>query len=357
MLENQPFECTLRAQPHYRTGERITIVFEILNSSDETYRILPGDTPLQDQPLDFLSVNHEGSEVRYDGPLVSRSDASEEDYISLASGEARSGEVDISKLYAIQLPGEYTVTLDTALHDAYSASREAAATPRVHQPRDLERVSVTFTVEAGDPPRMTLGQAARMAELANEPPGRLAREIFQPWLTGGTPAQQAEVRTAHAHAVFKVGQAVDQLAIGGYSSLLYRTWFGNNVKIDPIFAPIMTFDIVRNDFAVIRSIMNFPTFPVQTYVLSGGPLCQPNFNAYTFDNSRLVYLCQSFWGRPLYTAPNSKFGILIHEWSHAAAHTVDDAAMSVDACRILANTKPVRAAFNAYSHQYFAEFL
>lgn len=358
MLENQPLECALRTQPRYRSGEQITVTFEIRNSSNESYRVLTWDTPLQGYPLNFLSVSHEGSEVPYDGPLVTRSDASEEDYITLAPGEARSGEVDVSQLYAVQLPGEYTVTLDTALYDAYPVSQHTAGVARVHEPRALERVTVTFTVETGDPPRMTLGQTARLTQSANEPPSQLTREIFQPLLTGGSPSQRADVRTAHAHAVFKVGQAVDQLKIGGYSSLLYRTWFGKNVKVDPIFAPIMTFDIIRNTFDRVRSIMNFATFPVQTYDLTGGPNCQPGVVAYTFDDSSVVHLCQPFWGKALYTPPLAKFGILIHEWSHSAAHTVDDyGAINVDSCKILANTKPVRAAFNAYNHQFFAEYL
>ncbi|MFE1908947.1 M35 family metallopeptidase [Streptomyces gardneri] len=358
MLQNQTFECALRMQPRYLLGEPITLSFEIRNAADESYRILTWDTPLLNSPLNFLSVSREGSELPYDGPLVKRGDPSEEEYIDLAPGESRSGEIDLSQLYAIQLPGEYTVTLNAELADVYPATEGSrGARARAHHDRHaLESVSVTFVVEAGAPPRMTRGQAARLAESADGSPPQLAREPFMPILLGGTPARRDDVRNAHAHAVYMTAKSLDVLRFFGPANSYYRRWFGANVKFLPVVMPMMTYDMSINTFELVRSILNVPTFPFQTYALDGGPECNNSKFAYTYHHSRTVWLCKLFWDAPLYGAPDTKYGTLIHEWTHATAGT-SDPAVGTAACLNLASNNPRSAVCNGDSYEYFAEFL
>nr|WP_062331521.1 M35 family metallo-endopeptidase [Herbidospora sakaeratensis] len=362
MQNTQLFECALRTQPRYRLGDQILVSFEIRNTSEEPYRILTWDIPLLDSPLNFLSVSHEGSELLYDGPMVRRVDPTEKEYISLAPGESRSAEVDISRLYAIQLPGEYTVTLNTELADVYSLSGRSSLAPRVrrnHERYALEHVSATLTVEAGDPPRMTLGQAARLESMTRLPggPGQepSAREPFMPWLIGGTPAQQADVRSAHAQAVFKVGKALDVIN-SGPGNWHYRRWFGVNAKYNLPFGGLTTYTVAAMGINSIRSIMNFPTFPVQTYVLSGGRDCDESTLGYTYAGSHTVWLCGPFWGVPLSGIPDGKSGTLIHEWSHAVAST-SDFFSGPEKCLQAAAANPAVAVVNACNYEYFCEFL
>ncbi|MFJ4126620.1 M35 family metallopeptidase [[Kitasatospora] papulosa] len=337
------------------------ISFEIHNVSDTAYGILIWDTPLHDTPSNFLSVNYEGSELRYEGPMCKWGEPSDEAYIILAPRESRSAEIDISKVYAIQRPGEYAVTLESELPDAYPLADRASSIARnraSHQRLALERVTATITVEPGDSPRMTLGQEIRLREAGQEPPDVATREPFMPWLIGGTASQQADVRAAHAHAVYEVGRSLEVLGYFGPANGYYKTWFGNNVAWDPIIAPgVTTYNITVSHFQAIKNIMNFGTFPVQTYVLSPpGQYCNSNKFAYTVGGTRTVWLCQLFWNASLYGIPDSKYGTLIHEWSHNAAST-EDYEYGVATCKALAGLNCKRAVWNADNHEYFAEFL
>ncbi|MFE6709458.1 M35 family metallo-endopeptidase [Streptomyces sp. NPDC057695] len=71
--------------------------------------------------------------------------------------------------------------------------------------------------------------------------------------------------------------------------------------------------------------------------------------------SRTVWLCGSFWSAPM-TGTDSKFGTLVHEWSHAKCST-EDFAYGEAACLNLAVTDPRKAIYNADNVEYFAEHL
>ncbi|MFB9593721.1 M35 family metallopeptidase [Streptomyces racemochromogenes] len=354
------FHCELQARRQYRLGEPIEITFELRNVSDDIYRVLTWDIPIEGRALNFLSVSYEGSNLLYDGPLIKRGDPTQERYITLRPGESRSAEVDISKLYAIQAPGEYVLTVACALSDAYPVADDGSPSTRArasHEPRELERASVTITVEAGDPPRMTLGQQARMAEL-RELPSEEAREAYYPILQGGNTVERERTRDAHWHAVTKVNQAVQHLEASGPASGKYREWFGANVPLFPeITSGLTTFTVTLNNFKLIQSIMSFPTFLPQTYILQPvGELCNSETFAYTYSGTTKVWLCLLYWFAPLYGAPDTKYGTLVHEWSHAIAST-EDYAVGVDSCRALAISKPKQAVYNADSYEYFVEYL
>lgn len=297
-MENQPFECVLRAQPRYQLGEPIAVTFEIRNAGTATYRLLAWDVPFMGEALNFLAVSRGDDILGYDGRLVNRGDPTQRDYITLAPGESRSVEVDISRIYPIQLPGEYTVTLNTVLHDAYPIDDAASAFARrreEHTPHPLERTSVTFVVETDDGlPKLTLGQAARLAEptVAGRE-AEIQRDAWHPVVVGGTPAQQADTRTAHAHAVYMVGKAYQQLTThpGGASNASnnwhYRKWFGLNSLAFP-WGSLTLYDLVASNFGGIREVLNVPNFLLPLRYDLTGAGCQPGWAAYTYHESRTV---------------------------------------------------------------------
>ncbi|MGN6110625.1 MAG: M35 family metallo-endopeptidase, partial [Kofleriaceae bacterium] len=298
------------------------------------------------------------------GQLVKRGDPTDSEYITLAPGESMSAEADISRLYPIQLPGEYIATLNLSLHDAFPAPRGSQTLARCraeHEDRPLEPTSVTFVVEPGDPPRMTLGQSARLSEQSIGPTHEaftgMVLPMFQPVLIGGTEAQRRDTRSAHAHAVYMVAKALAQLnGINPSVNFQYQRWFGANTQMLPVFnSQWMTYDVVIGHFASIRSILNFPTFPIQTYNLTGAG-CKLSTFGYTYSGARTIWLCSRYWPAPIYGAPDSKFGTLIHEWSHAVCSTSDFAYGTSD-CINLASSEPRKAVLNGDSHEYFVEFV
>jgi hypothetical protein len=359
MPNNQPFECILHAPSSFRLGDPITVGFEIRNTSSEDYCLLTWDTPLYGDALNFLSVSLEGVVLSYDGRMVNRGDPTDDEYITLVPGEANSSTVDISRLYPIQVPGEYTATLAMTLYDAYPGTSPTARSRAAHEPLALEPTSVTFTVRPDDAPRMTLGQTARLAEQLSrpteEPPG-VERELFQPILIGGSETQREETRRAHAQAIYKVGKACDQLHYyNPVTNSTYRKWFGNNVVLIP-FPSITCYEWTKSSYAIIRKVLNYPEFPLlQTYDLTGTG-CQPSYIAYTHKDAKTIWLCGLFWPRPTYGGPDSKFGTLIHEWSHARCY-LTDYEYGQYGCLSLATSEPKKAVMNPDNYQYFAEFV
>ncbi|MDV5143171.1 M35 family metallopeptidase [Streptomyces sp. SBC-4] len=352
-MDNQTFECALRAQPSYRLGEPIIVTFEIRNAGRESYRVLVWDTPLRGEPFNFLSVSRDGIELHYDGKLVRRGDRPEEgDYVTLASGESQSADVDISRLYPVQLPGEYTVTLNATLYDAFSVPSEADAGVRSvadHEPQRLAPTSVTFTVSAGDPPRMTLGEAARL----DQPSAKLAR-ISQPWVIGGTEAQQSETRSAHFYAWYLAQKAYGQLTGSNPgANSLYLKWFGINAQLFP-FSGLTRYNVATMNFGSIKSKLEGPTIVLPLMYDLTGTGCHANWYAYTYTNSGKVWLCSLFWGSPLFPGPYSKAATLVHEWAHAAAN-LSDHAYGQPACLNLAMNNPWNAVSNPDNYAFFAD--
>ena len=77
--------------------------------------------------------------------------------------------------------------------------------------------------------------------------------------------------------------------------------------------------------------------------------------AYTRVAGHLMGFCQGFFAAPE-AGRDSRFGIVIHEVSHAALGTVD-AGYGPNAGMKLAREEPERAANNADNYEYFVEFL
>lgn len=77
--------------------------------------------------------------------------------------------------------------------------------------------------------------------------------------------------------------------------------------------------------------------------------------AYTSHNTRVVGFCAGFFRASL-TGEDSRFGAVVHELTHLAAHTQDHVYSRRNA-RTLAAKQGERAANNADSYEYFIETL
>ena len=354
-MQKQDFECSITAADRYRLGEPITVKFEIRNTSRETYRILTWGTPLGGDPLDFLTVTQDDVELEYDGPLVYHGDPAKDDWITLEPGASRSAEVDISRLYPIDLPGEYTATLTTTLADAYPVKNKADRNLRSrgdYQSHPLDETKVMFVVEAGVAPRMTAGQAARHAELERAGDLAIRREyIFNPILRGGTKKQRADTLTAHTGMVALAAKAYNLLTNNNIGANVdYREWFGKDGKFFP-WGPNRS-AWVRGTFDHLRQLPNaaFPIVP--TYDLTAN---KPGSNAYTYSNSWTIYLCKGFRDAKVGGYPSSKRSILTHEWTHARGGTSDYGTYGDAAARALAISDPQKAVTCAENYEYFSE--
>src|SRR5438874_2925773 len=119
MERHQVFSTNLTAAPTYRVGEPINVTFELRNNATEPFQILAWDTPLEGSVTNYFEVRRDGELVEYNGPFVKRGDPSPESYAVIQPGQQIAQTVDISTSYPIDRPGQYTVTLNAILHDAF----------------------------------------------------------------------------------------------------------------------------------------------------------------------------------------------------------------------------------------------
>ena len=356
-MQNQTFECTLTAAADcYRLGEPIMVKFEIRNVGSETCRILTWNTPLDGDPLDFLTVTQDDVELEYDGRLVMRGDPAEDDYITLEPGASRSADVDISRLYPIDLPGEYAATLTTSLADAYTVTEEPE--PNVqsrseYRSHPLDETKVMFVVEPGGAPKATAGQLARLAEL--ERAGGLAVRTGSfpmiPVIIGGTKQQRTDTLTAHWGVIERATNAYFALtstSIG--ANPIYREWFGKDGKLVPWGGGNRS-SVVKNTFDLLRHLPD-ATFPFPTYDLTAN---SSKYNAYTHNHSWTIFCCQGYRDAALFGKHSSKRSILTHEWTHARGGTGDYDTYGVAAAHALAISQPGQAVFCAENYEYFSE--
>jgi hypothetical protein len=345
-----PFDCDITTQPSYKLGDPITITFEINNTSSDPYQLLIWQTPLQKEVFDFFEVRREGEIIPYDGRMVKRGEPTSESYIVIDPGQKITESVDLSTSYKIDKPGNYSVTLKGKIHDAFKVSSNKKEKPRKSEqftPFDVQEKSQSFKVIADGQPKMTSGEKARK-ESGSPPLSKNSKSAKvnakAPVFIGGNSSQQGDVTTAHQNALYFSSLSYSQMdTTTNNTNALYQTWYG---AFDQ-----GRYDEVKGDYAnIANAIVNDEI----TYDLSGDG-CDPGDYAYTYKNTRKVWLCSSFWTASQ-IGIDSKFGTLIHELSHAVCET-DDNAYGQTACKNLATSDPVKAINNADSHEYFAENL
>ncbi len=349
-MRHQPFVATLSAQPVFALGEPIVISGEIENTSAEAYQLLIWGTPLEPTLSgDCFVVERDGERIPYDGRFVKRGDPPASAYTLIGPGEHQSFSVDISEVYAIDQPGQYTLALNAVFFDAFVVVGNVKAGARkreVHELHVAPPADVGFEVVQGDAPKSTSGQLARKAEAGSQ----LAKNNAKaPNFNGGTAAEQADTIIAHGNAQYFAALSAAQLAAGPASSnALYQTWFGafNQGR----------YDEVTDDYNKISSTLaNEQVTYDFTGQGHGSDTCQPGYFAFTYKGSRTVWLCGSYLSAAQ-IGTDCKFGTLVHEWSHAVVNT-DDIQYGEAACLALASSDPGKAINNADSHEYFSEHL
>jgi len=164
-MEKQPFTVMLSAQEYYRLGEPVIVGFEIKNTGNESCQVLKWGTPLEGQITeDCLMVERNGEPIRYDGKRVHRGNPPEDAYVVIGPGEGVSETIDISKVYAIDRAGDYSVTLKAGFFDAFQLPDERKQPPHIQ--RDFKShkfptATVRFTVLEDREPKLTEGETIR----------------------------------------------------------------------------------------------------------------------------------------------------------------------------------------------------
>lgn len=290
-------------------------------------------TPFYGIEADLFDVRLNGEAVPYIGRLVKRAAPRAADFVEVKPGQSLSGLVELSAVYDMRRPGEYTVAYRAfvpAPFDLGLGRDEEAGVLRsnpvaVWREGDADAFDTIETFAAGEPGR--------------EEPGVHFRALT-PSFVACSSSRQTTLISALGQAQTYANNASSYMNAGTRGPR-YTTWFGAYKS--------NRYSSVRSHFSSIAS-----TTATRTYTFHCD--CTDDYYAYVYPNQPYhVWLCNVFWTAPL-SGTDSKAGTLIHETSHFnAVASTDDWAYGQNACRSLATSNPSHAVDNADSHEYFAE--
>jgi hypothetical protein len=344
-------ETSIGARPSYRLGEPIVITFSFKNVSENNLYILPWNTPMDDYLTDCIVVKRGKKKIPYDGILVKRGHPHQEDYLSLEAGKSVDKSFDITREFNISELGDYSITVDTRIADVVindaASSKKQLLDNKTHSFKNTKigKTTQKFEVIRGSTPRKTIAEIEREKERSIRSERLENKTIVEPpppGFVGGNGQQQLETVEAHKKAIKSIEICLKNLDQSPTGSPDYIVWFGKSVSI--------RFEKIVKHF---RDIHHVQLNEEITYNLTGNG-CKPSWYAYTYKGSRTIWLCTGFWNTNNSDIFDSRYGTIIHEFSHAVCDT-EDLIYSTAACELLAINDPGKAIINADNHEYFAE--
>ena len=340
-------ECT----PTYTVKGAIECRFHLKNNGKQAYSVLKWSTPLEEVISDCLTVTRDGKKLEYDGIYRKRSYPGPDQFLTVGAGQTLSSTFQVSDAFDMTKAGVYSIAVDTYLEYVVGS---ATSKPDIKRKiRHLSSPSVSFQIVGRRSSKGTLGQKARFLESRKQTKqngiinGTFGSEIsrksvlppkFSPWIlhifSPRKVTKQAQINAYNSITSFLAAPQTKQQNV--------KTWFGaNQLRVNDAVTKLQT----------MKSVLEKDTI---TYSFWGSD-CDASTYAYTYPNSRKIYLCKLYKKAPD-TGLNSKMGILTHELSHAIVST-DDKVYGPNGCKQLAIKAPHDAVDNADNFEYFVETL
>lgn len=139
----------VQSRDRYPLGGPVEVAFFLENHGDRSLRVLPWATPLEGLFGDFLRIELDGRAIPYRGPMVKRGDPASGDYLYLPARGERGSQLDLSRAYELDRPGEVRLRVECRLADCVL---DDAVTPRpreAHRPCPVHPADVRFRIEPG----------------------------------------------------------------------------------------------------------------------------------------------------------------------------------------------------------------
>ncbi|MCD8740463.1 protease [Mucilaginibacter roseus] len=107
--------ATMQIADTVKMGEPVNLKFTVYNPADTASKFLKWHTPFEPPLSKYVDIKSEdGQEASYKGAMAKRMMPPPADsYIKLAPGDSISATADLSKSYAIEKPGKYTVVYNS----------------------------------------------------------------------------------------------------------------------------------------------------------------------------------------------------------------------------------------------------
>ena len=129
-------QCELSIAKSLRTAQPAELGFTLTNAGDDVVQVLNWQTPFEGIKAPMFTVERDGVEVEYRGPMLKRSAPRKQDYLTLKPGERRQVKINLADAWSVDAPGDYTVTYSAHLFDVI-----AGPAPAPRQLDDFEEVT------------------------------------------------------------------------------------------------------------------------------------------------------------------------------------------------------------------------
>lgn len=140
------FECVLKSQAAYRSGEPVTLEFELRNLSESPRFVLRWYTPFEGIAGKIFRVQRNGDVVAYRGILAKRGEPMAEDYLEVPGRGTITASVELAESYDLSPPGNYEIAFIAGLHDVTDRREEVPRRRDDHQPEPLDCGTARFRV-------------------------------------------------------------------------------------------------------------------------------------------------------------------------------------------------------------------
>jgi peptidyl-Lys metalloendopeptidase len=320
----------------FETGDQVSIIFELINTFDETINVLRWFTPLEGLRSDCLQVKIGQKIIRYDGIKVKRGKPTAKNFQPLKPGESIAQKIDLEEAYDLPLTGNAKISFDVSqmlaakLKDFKVKGGEYTVEPK-QKLKKLDAIGCAFKLKRTSKKSITFGEEMR------SPKDGSKNGVTDPKLQGMSTDEGKKVKAAHNNGYALTINAIASLA----NDATYKKWFGGHTAL--------RFAKVKKVFDKVKAGLETKQF---TYI-NNGPSCDPGDIAYTSNGSDKIFICKGFWGLPG-TGEDSQAGTIVHEHSHTSSATGDH-AYGVDDCAQLAKDNPDLAVDNGDSYQFYSE--
>ncbi|XP_011403067.2 PREDICTED: uncharacterized protein LOC105312259 [Amphimedon queenslandica] len=304
--------------------------FGFLNADDDEYYLLQRNTPLEGLNSPFVQVSLNEAPLQYEGRYVYRTPPSKDEYILLKPGQRVAASVRINDIFSLHSDGLYDIKYNKPL--------------QVLSKDEMGLGMKGSEVEVSESVSIYLENVHLFSSPVREPVGQEEGNIVHiesctlAVYIGGTKKERSDTTAAHK----KLCAGFDKVKAKVRNDKNYTTWFGAHTASRA--------NKVKGVYQKCRDGISQNTV---TYNIKPSN-CKSNWYAYTYHNSRTVFLCNIYFRDPVAcrTSGTSKEGTLVHEWTHAFGLT-EDYAYGKTNVKNLAKSHPDRAVDNAETYEFY----
>ncbi|HEY2737221.1 MAG TPA: M35 family metallo-endopeptidase [Thermoanaerobaculia bacterium] len=320
-------------------SDGVNVRFTLTNQGADELLVLKWKTPFAGFEGNLFVVERDGERVAYTGRMVKRAAPRAADYLRIPAGESASVTFDLSSVYDMRQPGNYTVRYEASGIDVVREDFRRGQT-----------VLGSLDALESDTAAMTLaGQDLRGGDLGLEPVSASATgdKALTPTYLNCTNSNISAIGSTLANAQNYATESYNFLVALPTASrsadVRFKTWYGAYTSAH--------YSTVQGDYLSLKN-----AFAGQTFQLDCDCASDNTTYAFVYANQPYhVHLCGAFFSAPA-TGTDSKAGTLVHETSHFTVIAgTSDYAYGQTVCKSLATKNSNKAVNNADTHEYFAE--